>query len=111
MTPILDGEDLMGLHNLPCSSVTNSRTLLVLMLSQFTLFSAKSHESWLNQKSSLARLVMKEFESIFLLRERCLCKVQGHAVSVGKGKPSSAKKYSSRLHVLVDMDVLLVTAQ
>lgn len=54
---------------------------------------------------------MKEFESIFLLRERCLCKVQGHAVSVGKGKPSSAKKYSARPHVLVDMDVLLVTAQ
>ena len=108
---MLDGEDLMGLHNLPCSSVSNSRTLLVLMLSQFTLFSAKPHESWLNQKISLASLVMKEFETSFLLRERCLCKVQGHTVSVGKGKPSSAKKCSARPHVLVDMDVLLVTAQ
>lgn len=58
---------LMGLHNLPCSSVTNSRCPLVLMLSQFTLFSFKSYESWMNQKIHLARLVLKELESIFLL--------------------------------------------
>ena len=110
MTPMLDGGDLMGLHNLPCSSVTNSRCLLVLVLSQFTLFSAKSRESWMNQKISLARLVLKEFESIFLLGERGLCKVQGHAVSVRKGRPSSAKCFAHP-HMMVDMDVLFVTAQ
>lgn len=41
----------------------------------------------MNQKISRARLVPEEFEIIFLLGERGLCKVQGHAVSVGKGNP------------------------
>lgn len=42
---------------------------------------------------------LKESESIFLLGERGLCKVQGHTASVRKRKPSSAKKRSV-LHIL-----------
>lgn len=51
-------------------------------------------------ESSLARSTLNEFEGIFLFGEKSLCKVQGHVVSVGKGKPSSAMDRSV-LHILI----------
>ena len=102
----------MGLHNLPCSSVTNSRCLLVLVLSQFTLFSAKSRESWMNQKISLARLVLKEFESIFLLGEGFVQGTRPCSVcEEGKTQFCKEEKCFAHPHMMVDMDVLFVTAQ
>lgn len=87
VTPILDGGDLMGLHNLPCSSVTNSRCLLLLMLSQLALFSAKSHEGWMNQKVVWQGQHWMNLRVSFSLERRVCARYKAMWCLWGRGNP------------------------